>query len=280
MCVAALLAAGCGSGARTAAPTTTVAPTTTTAVGFRVGIVGPLRLDVQGVAPQYGSLEQVADDPLVLVDARVLDVQTVAAAARAHPTSHFAIVGASARAEHVPNLAGVVLGETDAAQLAGVAAALAAAEDGGRGSVAWVGPEERKLARAFGRGVRSAAVGVGVLHQWSRSVPARCKEAALTAIDRGAVVIMAHRGLCAEAAASGAHEQNVPALRLGDFLLPSVAAALVAREAAGGVFHGGQDVVFGAGTGAVGVRELDPRISLTTLARVRAAAQNSTGTGG
>jgi basic membrane lipoprotein Med (substrate-binding protein (PBP1-ABC) superfamily) len=225
-------------------------------------------------------LSQVADDALVLVDARAVGIDAVANAARAHPSSHFALVGASARAEHIPNLAGIVLRESEAAYLAGVTAGLTAAEAGGAERVAWVGPQERTLGAAFGRGVRAGAAGVGVLHQWSRSVPALCKEAALTAIGRGALVIMAHGGLCADAAEAGAHEQNVPALRLGDFLLPSVAAALVARDAAGGVFHGGEDVVFGAATGAVGVRTLDSRIGVTTTAQVRAAAQDLAAGGG
>jgi len=121
--------------------------------------------------------------------------------------------------------------------------------------------------------VRAAAPGVAVLHQWSRSVPARCKEAALTGLGRSAVVVMAHGGLCAAAAASAAHEQNMPALALGDFLFPAVAAGLVAREAVSGVFHGG-DVVFGPETGAVGVGKLDPRIGATAVAGARAAAQD------
>ena len=144
----------------------------------------------------------------------------VAAVARAHPSIHFALVGASVKGQHAPNLAGLVLKEDDAAYLAGVTAGLAAGESGAAARVAWVGPEERALAAAFGRGVHAAAPGVAVLHQWSRSIPALCKEAALTGLDRSAVVVMAHGGLCAAAAASAAHEQNVPALALRDFVFP------------------------------------------------------------
>ena len=35
-------------------------------------------------------------------------------------------------------------------------------------------------------------------------------------------------------------------LSLGDFELPSVAATMVVRDAVAGVFHGGEDLVFGA----------------------------------
>ena len=62
-------------------------------------------------------------------------------------------------------------------------------------------------------------------------------------------------------------------MRFGNFLFPDVAAGLVAREAARGVFHGG-DVVFGPQTGAIGVRNLDRRITATAVAGARAAAQD------
>jgi basic membrane lipoprotein Med (substrate-binding protein (PBP1-ABC) superfamily) len=267
-----LAASGCG-GSKHDTETTTSTKATTVTTGFRIGVVGSLTIDVPGIAPRRETLAQIADDPLVVVDAHAASPDAVAAAARAHPTIHFALVGASVQGQHAPNLAGLVLQEDDAAYLAGVTAGLAAAESGPSSRVAWVGPEERALAAAFGRGVHAAAPGVAVLHQWSRSVPARCKEAALTGLGRSAVVVMAHRGLCAAAAASAAHEQNVPALALGDFLFPGVAAGLAAREAVSGVFHGG-DVVFGPQTGAVGVGDLDPRFSPAVVTGARAAAQD------
>lgn len=269
LCV--LAVSGCG--AKHDATATTTARATTAPSGLRIGVVGSLTIDVPGIVPRHETLAHIADDPLVVVDSHTADAATVAAVARAHPTIHFALVGASVKGQNAPNLAGLVLKEDDAAYLAGVTAGLAAAETGPAARVEWVGPEERALAAAFGRGVQAAAPGVAVLHQWSRSVPARCKEAALTGLGRSAVVVMAHRGLCAAAAASAAHEQNVPALELGNFLFPEVAAGLVAREAARGVFHGG-DVVFGPETGAIGVRRLDPRITATAVAGARAAAQD------
>jgi len=268
LCV--LAASACGAKHHAAATTTTQ---TTAASGLRIGVVGPLTIDVPGIVPRHETLTHIADDPLVVVDAHTAAPDVVAAVARAHPTIHFALVGASVKGQHAPNLAGVVLKEDDAAYLAGVTAGLAAAETGAAARVAWVGPEERALAAAFGRGVRAAAPGVAVLHQWSRSVPARCKEAALTGLGRSAVVVMAHRGLCAAAAASAAHEQNMPALALGNFMFPAIAAGLVAREAVSGVFHSG-DVVFGPRTGAIGVGTLDPLISPTAVAGARAAAQD------
>jgi basic membrane lipoprotein Med (substrate-binding protein (PBP1-ABC) superfamily) len=260
------------------APSTTAKTGAATRSAFRVGLVGPVRLDVPGVAVRRGSLDQVAGSPLVLVSARVADAATVQAAARAHPASRFALLGGSTEGHRAPNLVGLVLRDDQAALLAGIVAGLVAADEGGETPrVAWVGPEERRLAAAFGRGVHRALPGAAVLHQWSKRIPARCKEAALIALARGAVAVMADGGLCAEAAASAAHEQNVPALRLGDFELPGVAVAATTREASRGVFHGGGDVVFGAATGAVGIRFLDPRIPLPTATRARSAAQELAG---
>jgi len=272
--VCALVVGGCGTGRNDAATTSRTTPTTTTARGgFQVGVVGPLAVDVPGIVPRHEPLTRIGEEPLVLVDSHTAGPAAVATVARAHPTIHFALVGASVKGQHAPNLAGLVLKDDDAAYLAGITAGLAAAETGPTARVAWVGPEERALAAAFGRGVHAAAPGIAVLHQWSRSIPARCKEAALTGLGRSAVVVMAHGGLCAAAAASAAHEQNMPALALRDFLFPSVAAGVVAREAVSGVFHSG-DVVFGPATGAVGVGKLDPLISATATAGGRAAAQD------
>lgn len=266
----AVVAGGCGGGKHSVSTTTR---TVSAPSGLRIGVVGPLRIDVPGIVPRHESLSHIAPDPLVLVDAQSADPAEVAAVARAHPSIHFALVGASVKGQHAPNLAGLVLKEDDAAYLAGVTAGLSAGESGAAARVAWVGPEERALAAAFGRGVHAAAPGVAVLHQWSRSIPALCKEAALTGLDRSAVVVMAHGGLCAAAAASAAHEQNVPALALRDFVFPGVAGGVAAREAVSGVFHSG-DVIFGPETGAIGVRKLDARISPTAAAGARAAAQD------
>jgi hypothetical protein len=271
----AILAAGCG-GTKHAVTTTTTATTTAKQApeGLHVGIVGPLTLAVSGVVADHGTLAHVSGDPLVLVDASVAAVATVAAAADAHPSSHFAIVGASTKGFHRPNLVGLVLRETQAARLAGVIAGFVANEQGGANArVAWAGPQEKTLATAYANGVHESLPAAAVLYAWSKRIPARCKEAALAAIDRGAVVVTAHKGLCAEASAVASHQQNHVALSVTDFELPGIPAAIVARDAVAGVYHGGEDLVFGATSGAIGVRRLDPRISVATALRARAAAQ-------
>src|SRR6201999_2180951 len=109
--------------------------------------------------------------------------------------------------------------------------------------VAWVGPQENALFAAFKSGVHETVPSATVLHSWSKRIPARCKEAALGAIGRHPTVLVAHKGLCADAVASAAHEQNHVALKLTDFELPSTPAAIVARDAVAGVYHGGEDLV-------------------------------------
>jgi hypothetical protein len=275
----ALLTTACG-GAHKATPTTTAATKTTAnrqaaSADLRIGLVGPLSVDVAGTATEHGTLAHLAGAPLVVVSAGAASLPAVAAAARSHPASHFAVVGESTKADRAPNLVGLVLGDVQAATLGGLVAGYAAADAGGTAPrVAWVGPEERPLATAFARGVHRALPAAVVLDEWSQSIPARCKEAALTAIGRGATVVMAHGGLCARAAIAGAHQQNVPGLQLGDFQFPGVAANLVARDAAAGVFHGGEDIVFGPSSGAVGIGVIDPRISVATTVLARTAAQD------
>ena len=212
---------------------------------------------------------------LVVVSAEADDAETVAAAADAHPETHYVLVGAPTRGARRPNLAGIVLREEQAAFLGGIVAALVADEEGGTAKrVAWVGPQDSALAAAFGRGAHSIDAGVAILHGWSRAKPAACKEAALGAIARGAVVVLAHGGRCADAAIAGAHQQNHVGLRLGDFELPGVAAAQIVREAVAGIYHGGEDILFGAASGSIGVNRLDRRISAATAITARTAARD------
>ncbi len=268
--------AGCGGANRTARPATTAVASTAAraAEGLRVGVVGPLSVRVPGAAVEHGTLAQLAGDPLVVVAASHSAARSVRAAAEADPVGHYAVVGASEKRPPLPNLTGLVFREDEAARLGGVVAGLAATEESAAATrVAWVGPREQHLADAFVRGVHDIAPGAVVLRAWSPDRPAACKEAALGALARGATIVMARGGLCADAAIAGAHQQNHPGLRLSDFLLPDAVATQVVRDAVGGVYHGGEDLVFGAASGAVGIRTLDPRISAATAVRARRAAQ-------
>lgn len=268
----AVLAAGCGSTRH--APATTTVKAKSQPARLHVGVVGPLSVSVPGASVEHGTLAQVARNPLVLVDASSATVARVASFADAYPATHFALVGASTKGFHRPNLVGLVLREQQAARLAGVVAGFVAAEQGGADArVAWVGPQERSLAAAYAGGVHESLPTAAVLYAWSKRIPARCKEAALGAIARGAVVVTARGGLCADAVAVAAHQQNHIALSVSGFELSGIPAAILVRDAIAGVYHGGEDLVFGATSGAIGVRRLDPRISMATALRARAAAQ-------
>jgi basic membrane lipoprotein Med (substrate-binding protein (PBP1-ABC) superfamily) len=271
----ALTATGCGS----APPTTTVTAKRVVVPpprGLRVGVVGPLQVRpvpgvwIGGNAP----LSITPAYPLVFVSAQAADLAAVEAAVQRHPASHYVYVGGSTKGHRRANLVGIVLNGEQAAQLGGAVAGLVASEQGGLDArVAWVGPREEALAGAFAQGAQAVQPGTTVLRAWSGDLPAACKEAALGAIARGAVVVMAHGGLCADAAIAGAHQQNRVGLQISDFELTNVPIGVVLNDAVAGVFRGGEDIVFDASSGAIGVRRLDPRIPADIAVRARAAAQ-------
>lgn len=272
----ALLLAGCGT-TRTVTHTTftqkTVRVTTTARPKLDVGVVGALVIDVPGARARPGTLAHVAGDPLVLVDANLPAAARLAAVAAANPGTHFALVGGSATSLHLPNVVGLVIQEEPAALLAGVVAGIVADGEGVQAPrVGWVGVRNTPLDRSFTQGVHALAPHGLVLHAWTGASPAACKEAALTLVGRGAVAIVAPAGLCGSAAVAGAHEQNAVGLRLSDFELPSVPAAEIVRDAVSGVYHGGEDFVFGAQSGAIGIGNLDPRIGSAALLRAKTIA--------
>ena len=266
-------AAGCGNAQHVVTPTTRAA-TPPAPTGLPVAVVGRLDVHVTGATVTHTTLSRASVAAFVLVSARSTGLPAVARAAAANPGTHYAFVGGSTRAARRSNLTGVVLRDDQAAFLGGVVAALVARDDGGsQRRIAWVGPERRRLSTAFARGAHTVDPSVEILIALSAGVPAACKETALGSTARGAVVIMAEGGGCADAAVAGSHQANHVGLRLADFELPDVAAAQITRNAVAGVFHGGEDVVFGAASGAIGVARLDPRISPTTAIAARTVAQ-------
>ena len=102
--------------------------------------------------------------------------------------------------------------------------------------------------------------------------PARKRRSPI--VQRGAVAVLSPHGLCAEAAIAGAHEQNVVGLELDQFELLSVPAAQVVRDAVEGIYHGGENIVFGQRSGAIGVGTLDPRISPDQTIRARSLSNS------
>jgi len=233
-----------------------------------------LHVHVPGAVIERGSIDQLADDALVIVPATSSAAARLGTIARAHPSSHFALIGGSARSLRLPNVVGLVIREDQAALLAGVVAGLSAAEEGvAQPRVAWIGPQDRPLIAAYARGVHIVNSTALVLHAPAPNERTQCKEAALGAIIRGAVAVVAHQSPCAGAVVAGAHQQNMVAMRLSDFELPEIIATATVQDAVAGVYHGHEDLVFDAKAGAVGITRLDPRISATVAVRARVAAQ-------
>jgi basic membrane lipoprotein Med (substrate-binding protein (PBP1-ABC) superfamily) len=269
-----LVLAGCGDSSHKA-QRTVAKHTSTVRASFDVRVVGPLDVSVPGVRVTRGSLAARDGEPLVVVSAGSVAPAAVSAAAANDPTTHFALVGASTKGLKQPNLVGIVFRDDQSARLGGILAGLVAAGGGGsQSSVAWVGPGERPVVQAFKRGVRFADPAAKVLVTSSPPSPARCKEAALTAFIAGATAVMSTGGLCGAAVESAAAEQNGVAASLSDFELPDVAVASVVRSALGGTYAGGEDLVFGFASGAIGVRHLDPRVPTDVAVEVRRAAQH------
>ncbi len=269
--LAAIAFAGCGAKSRADRP---VAKATAPPPALRVGVVGRLQVSVPRVGVTRGRLASVQRYPLVLVSSGAATAQAVADAAAANPGSHFALVGASAKKAKRPNLVGVVFREPQAAMLGGMLAGyVAAAQNVSDPIVAWVGPAGPGLVRSFGRGVHRVDGGASLLVAHSSRVPSDCKESALSALQRGAVFVMAWHGLCAAAVADAASEQNQVAASVRDFELPNAAVDAIVREALGGQYSGGEDVIFGLATGAIGVGRLDPHVPAAVAVKVRGAAQ-------
>jgi basic membrane lipoprotein Med (substrate-binding protein (PBP1-ABC) superfamily) len=264
--------AGCGT---THVVTTTVATTHAVPVpppsGLHIGVVGDVPAPpVAGALYEHGTVAQVGDDALVLVAAETNAAANIAAIAAAHPSTHFALVGSHTPDTKLRNVAGLVLRDDEAAHLAGIVAGVVAADEGVQEPrVGWAGPEQPALADAFGRGVHEVDARAQILHSWSSSVPAACQEAALAIVQRGAVAVLAPHGTCAEAAALGAHDQNIVALSLDAFENLAVPAAQVVADAVAGVYHGREDILFGAKSGAIAIGQLDPRITTDEAIRAR-----------
>src|SRR2546430_3141448 len=122
-----LLLAGCGGAGKRSLATTTIEASSHPA-GLRVGVVGGLNVRVAGATVEHVSLRRAADETLVLVSVGAPASSNLPAQAAAHPGTHYVLIGASAAAQRLPNLAGVVLRDDQAARLGGIVAGLAVRE--------------------------------------------------------------------------------------------------------------------------------------------------------
>jgi basic membrane protein A len=257
-----LVAAGCGGGASRDAGTTETTARHQSAPraepGVRVAELGNSSRDLDG-----------AD--LVVVPRGTRGVEEIA---REHPDAHFVLIGTPYERAPGPNVAGVLFREDEAAYLAGVVAGLVTLGEGALDArVAWVGGRRVAVADAFARGVHGVDPAVRVSKRWTETEPALCKEAALDAVARGASVLLTGIGACANGVLAAAREQNAVGLSLGDFERPEVAVDRLVRDARQGLYHGGENLVFGTASGAVGVGKLDPRVPADAVAEARAVEQ-------
>jgi basic membrane protein A len=258
-----LLAAGCGGGSDRAATTTTP----TKAKRQTAPAVEP-EIRVADLGNGRRNLDR-AD--LVVVPPGMRGVEELA---REHPDAHFLLIGTPYERSPAPNVAGVLFRDDEAAYLAGVVAALVTSGEGTLDpSVAWVGGRRMAVADAFERGVHGVDPAVRVAKKWTETDPALCKEAALDEVARGASVLLTGAGACADGVLAAAREQNAVGLSLGDFERPEVAVDQFVRDARKGLYHGGENVVFGTASGAVGVGKLDRRVPADAVAEARAVEQ-------
>lgn len=268
-------AAGCGGqAARKGSTLPRLVTSTVSSEALHIGVVGGLSFSATGAVADRGTLDRVADDSLVLVPAGAVSDEALRLVARAHPASHFAVIGGSAQGVRLRNVAGVLLRRDQAAYLAGLVLGLLAKAGGTQHpNVALVGPAAESLLGAFRHGVRVAFDGAKATGAPSSENPAACKEAALAAIDEGAIAVVSSRGPCALGALSAAAEQHVVGQSLADFEVRGAIASAVVRAALQGVYYGREDLNYGVRAGAVGVVRLDPLIPSGVAVQARAAAQ-------
>lgn len=268
---------GAGCGGHTGRTTSTARRPVTSTVSseaLHIGVVGGLSFSASGAVADRGSLDQVAADALVLVPAGGVSDASLRLVARAHPGSHFAVIGGSARGVRLRNVAGVLLRRDQAAYLAGLVVGLVAKAGGTQHpKVTLVGPAAATLLGAFRHGVRVAFAGADATGASSSEDPAACKEAALAAVDEGAVAIVSSRGPCALGALSAATEQHIVGQSLADFEVRGAIASAIVRAALQGVYYGREDLNYGWRAGAVGIVRLDPLIPSGVAVQARAIAQ-------
>jgi basic membrane protein A len=199
----------------------------------------------------------------------------LASVAQQFPDTNFAIVDFSASAlKGTPsNARGLVFSEQEAGYLVGVAAATVAKG----GTVSAIGGQRVPAVVAFLAGYRAGAKAtdssVNVLEDYSQDFvdQAKCKELALTQIQRGSTVIFAAAGGCGLGALQAAQERKVWGIGvdndqsfLGPHILTSatkkvdVAVFDTIEDVEEGTFTGGTDQLYDVKNDGVGYGEVSP----------------------
>ncbi len=219
-----------------------------------------------------------------------LMADAVDAVAKQFPKVNFAIIDfAQEELKSKPkNVRGLLFKEQEAGYLVGYLAALVTKQEAGSkqviGSVGGqkIPPVDRYIA-GYQAGAKEAVPGITTLNAYSQDFvdQAKCKEAALDQIARGAHVIFQVAGQCGLGALSAAKEKNVRGIGvdadqayLGPHILTSalkkvdVAVFETIQSVQDGRFAGGENTVFDVASGGVGMGKVAPDVSSDLVAQV------------
>jgi basic membrane protein A and related proteins len=255
-------------------------------------------LDVQGrvvvsranadYVPNLTSLAKADYDLVIAVGFLMADALDIVA--RRFPDTNFAIIDFAQEAmkSKPKNVRGLIFKEQEAGYLVGYLAGLVAKEEAGSqqviGSVGGlkIPPVDRYIA-GYQAGAEKASPGITTLNSYSQDFvdQAKCKEAALDQIARGAHVIFQVAGQCGLGALSAAKEKNVRGIGvdadqsyLGDHILTSalkkvdVAVYQTVQAAQDGTFVGGRNSVFDVASGGVGLGKIASDVPSELVAQV------------
>jgi basic membrane protein A and related proteins len=219
-----------------------------------------------------------------------LMAKAVEKVAARYPDVSFAIIDSSQAAmdSRPRNVRGLLFKEQEAGYLVGyLAGLLAKQEAGSRQVIGSVGglkipPVDRYIA-GYQAGAKAANPEIETLNAYSQDFvdQAKCKEAALDEISRGARVIFQVAGQCGLGALSAAAEKNVRGIGvdadqayLGKHVLTSalkkvdVAVFQTVQAVRDGSFRGGQDAVFDIASGGVGIGEVASDVPAELVSQV------------
>jgi len=238
--------------------------------------------------PNLSSLANQEYDLVIAVGFLMADaVDTVA---KRFPDVNFAIVDFAQQAlkSKPANVRGLLFKEQEAGYLVGYLAGLVTKQEAGSrqviGSVGGlkIPPVDRYIA-GYQAGAKAANPELETLNAYSQDFvdQAKCKEAALDQIGRGARVIFQVAGQCGLGALSAAQEKNVRGIGvdadqayLGEHVLTSalkkvdVAVFQTIQAVQDGSFQGGENTVFDVASGGVGLGEVSSDVSADLVSQV------------
>jgi basic membrane protein A len=238
--------------------------------------------------PNLTSLAKQDYDLVIAVGFLMADA--VDAVAKQFPKVDFAIIDfAQEELKSKPkNVRGLLFKEQEAGYLVGYLAALVTQQEAGSklviGSVGGqkIPPVDRYIA-GYRAGAKDAVPAITALNAYSQDFvdQAKCKEAALDQIARGAHVIFQVAGQCGLGALSAAKEKNVRGIGvdadqayLGPHILTSalkkvdVAVFETIQSAENGGFSGGENTVFDIASGGVGLGEVAADVPADLVSQV------------